>query len=136
MDTFIRVLKENGFKVTAQRMEIIKIFIRRPGLFTPEDIFNTLKKTFPKVSYPSVYRNLEQMKTIGILTKLTKPDRRLYYALCRVSRGKHHHHIICTKCGRVGEIEECDILNRKEINGFKITGHYVQFEGICPKCRK
>ncbi|MBD3426865.1 MAG: transcriptional repressor [Candidatus Omnitrophica bacterium] len=135
MENYINKLKKNRLRITAKRRAILEIFYKSAEAFSPEQIKDKLSRRFKKVSYPSVYKNLQQMNRIGILAKIASPDRRLYYALCRAKENTHHHHIICTKCGRVGQIEECDLFKDKIINGYRITSHFLQLEGICPECR-
>lgn len=136
MGKYIKKLKENNLKITPKRCAIIDLLHKSGEALSPGDIKKKLSKKFKKVSYPSVYRNLEEMQKIGILARISKPDRRLYYALCRAEDGVHHHHIICAKCGKVGEIEECDLFKKQLVNGYKITSHFLQLEGVCPECRK
>jgi Fur family ferric uptake transcriptional regulator len=51
----------------------------------------------------------------------------------------HHHHLVCTRCTEVVEIDECgmDPLQGRiaEKNGFKSVTHRLEFFGICPKCQ-
>ncbi|MBD3296649.1 MAG: transcriptional repressor [Candidatus Omnitrophica bacterium] len=136
MEYYINRLKQHGMKSTAKRRAILDILNRSGKALSPEDIKDRLFGRFEKVSYPSVYRNLEDMNRIGILARIRRPDRRLYYALCRAKEGMHHHHIICEKCGRVGEVEVCDLFSKKTANGYRITRHFLQLQGICPDCRE
>ena len=87
------------------------------------------------MGYPSVYRNLESFKDCGILVKIQREDRRLYYALCNIHEGhQHHHHIVCIKCGKVDDVEGCVLSGVKNASGYKVLKHIVQLEGLCPKC--
>jgi len=136
MEEYLQKLKENSLKITAKRRALIGLLVRKNKFLSPEQIYNVLKKKFNRISLPSIYRNLNEMENIGLLVKVQKPDRRLYYALCRADEDKHHHHIVCVKCGMIGEFYGCDILKKKEINGFKVQNHSLQLEGVCPGCQK
>lgn len=136
MEDYIKKLKQHGMKITAKRRAILDMLNKSGEAVSPEDIKRALSRKFKKVSLPSVYKNLEDMNAIGLLAKISRPDRRLYYALCRAKEGVHHHHIICEKCGRVGEVESCDLFGKKTVNGYRITGHFLQLHGICPDCRE
>jgi len=133
---YIQKLRDNKIKVTPKRKEIINIFLNEKCFLDPEQIFIKMKENFDSVSFPSIYRNLETMSQIGILTEIHKPDRKLYYALCKAIHGAHHHHIVCIKCGKTEEFYDCIFDEKKEINGFKIITHSLQLDGICPKCRE
>ncbi len=135
-DKHILRLKERGFKLTPKRLQILRIFQGSRRFMSPEEIFKAISGKFRRASFPSVYRNLETLCDAGILAKVSRPDRRLYYALCGEKKGRHHHHIVCTECGKIGELLECGLSGRKTIAGFTITGHFIQLEGICSECRK
>ena len=57
------------------------------------------------------------------------------YTRCRT--GEHHHHLVCTGCGRVEETE-CqldDMVGRAlTTSGFVVTGHELNMFGLCSDC--
>ena len=126
--------RENNFKLTPKRRAIIDFFLCEERYLTPQDVWKGLKKKFKHLGLPSIYRNLETFSKCGILTKIQRPDRRLYYGLCN-SKNKHHHHIICIRCGKVREFSDCGLFKKKTIKGFKVISHSLQIEGICSNCR-
>ena len=134
MDIFLTKLKANKLKQTPKRKAILRLFLDKKRFLSPEEIVGVIKKGFKKASFPSIYRNLDELYKIGILLKVEKPDRRLYYALCTAKNDTHHHHIVCVKCGKIGEFEGCALMDKKKIGGFKILDHSLQLEGICNKC--
>ena len=134
LEIFLKRLKESGLKQTPKRKAILGLFLHKKRFLSPEEIFVVIKKKFKRASFPSIYRNLDELYRIGILLKVQKPDRRLYYALCTAKNNIHHHHIVCVKCGKIGEFEGCALMSKKKINGFRILSHSLQLEGICNKC--
>ncbi len=132
-ELYLNKLCENNFKLTPKRRAIIDFFLSKKRYLTPEAVWEELKKKFAHLGLPSIYRNLELFSKCGILAKIQRPDRKLYYGLCN-SKNKHHHHIICVKCGKVGEFSDCDLFKKKAIKGFKIVSHSLQIEGICSSC--
>lgn len=134
LEILLTKLKAGKLKQTPKRKAILQLFLDKKRFLSPDEIFAVIKKEFKKASFPSIYRNLGELCNIGILTKVQKPDRRLYYALCAAKNNNHHHHIVCVKCGNVGEFEGCSIINKKKANGFKILGHSLQLDGLCSKC--
>lgn len=135
MEEFVLRLKEHGLKVTPKRKAIIKALFDAGRFLSPEDVYVEVKRSFKKASFPSVYSNLETMLKIGILHKIDRPDRRLYYGLCR-SGLKHHHHVVCVSCGAISEVADCPIPHGRTVKGFEVVKHFLQMEGICPRCRK
>lgn len=135
MDEFIAKLKLNKLKRTPKRIAIIKLFLDKRRFLSPHEIFTYIKNGFKKASFPSIYRNLDELCRIGILLKVQRPDRCLYYALCRSDHSSHHHHIVCVKCGKIGEFSDCNLFNKKMSGGFKILNHFLQLDGLCKECR-
>ncbi|MCX5641925.1 MAG: transcriptional repressor [Candidatus Omnitrophica bacterium] len=133
-------LKKNGFKLTPGREAIIAFFSGKNHYATPETVWKEVRKSLPRLGLPTVYRNLEQMRKINILTQVDGAENRFYFGLCRAKNpGEHHHHISCQKCRRVSEVENCYLQSLtkeiKEKTGFQITGHKLQLTGVCKDCR-
>ena len=78
----------------------------------------------------TVYRNLESLEESGLLTREIDGDNIIYLV-----NGHHKHHLTCTKCHKSVEIE-CPFDNQKNLNGFEITNHYLNLEGVCSTCQK
>ncbi len=133
-ESYLNKLRKNKLKLTPKRRAIIDFFLYKDRYLTPQDLWRGLRKEFVHLGLPSIYRNLEAFSKCGILTKIQRPDRRLYYGLCK-SENKHHHHIICIRCGKVREFSDCDLFKKKTIKGFKVISHSLQIEGICSNCR-
>lgn len=133
--TFIDTLKSKKLKLTPKRQAILDCFVAEGKYLTPEHVHETLKKHFKRLGLPSIYRNLETFEACGILVKIKREDRRLYYAMCHEhEHAHHHHHIVCVKCGKVDEVEGCVLANMVKISGYKVLTHFVQLEGLCPTC--
>ena len=131
----IQKLKDQKLKLTPKRQAILDYFIKEGRHLTPEQVWHKLQKNFKKLGFPSIYRNLEAFCDCGILVKIQREDRRLYYALCQShAHNHHHHHIVCIKCGKVDDVEGCALAGIKNTNGYKVLKHIVQLEGLCPRC--
>ena len=84
---------------------------------------------------------------MGLVFKFDFGDGRARYELSEGPKGsRHHHHLVCTDCGRVIDYtdfidEEVELLSRTEKGlqkkfNFEITNHVIQFYGLCDKCRR
>ncbi len=128
-------LKSKRFKLTPKRAAILDYFAQEGKCLTPESVWENLKKSFRHLGLPSIYRNLEVFESCGILVRIQREDRRLYYALCQ-SKDEihhHHHHILCVKCGKVDDVQGCALAGVKT-PGYRILKHFLQLEGLCPNC--
>ena len=134
MKDYLEKIRNNGLKLTPRRQAIIGIFIDCDSHLTPEDVWARLQDQFDRCGLPGVYRNLESLVECGVLTRVQQFDRKKHYGLCTSKHKSHHHHIICIKCGKVDDIDECAFAERKNIKGYKIVSHYVQINGVCSDC--
>jgi len=118
LNVHLQKLHDSSLKNTPKRIAIIEIFHQHNKFLTPEDVYEKLRKKFAQCGLPSVYRNLESLTESGILTRIHKFDNKRYYGLCSAKKGDHHHHIVCIRCGKVGEVSGCELFKKKSINGF------------------
>jgi len=137
MKRYRKILKENKLKITPKRVAIIRYFVKNEKYSSAYDVLNYLKDNFKKIGFPTIYRNLEYLSNIGILTKFKGKDM-TYYGICKGEK-KHHHHIRCIYCNKISEFYICDFENIKkdieEKTGFDIKSHEFFLSGICKKCR-
>ncbi len=136
LDRYLEKLQSCPLKSTPKRIAIIEIFYKNNKFLTPEKVYEKLRRKFRQCGLPGVYRNLESLTEYGILTRIHKFDNNRYYGLCHAEGGVHHHHIVCIRCGKVGEIAGCDLFRKRSVNGFRIVDHFLQLDGICDSCQK
>lgn len=138
-DIYTRLL-ERGHKMTPQRWAIIAIFLMNKGRhLSADDVYGMLKETYPNNGIATVYRTLELLVEIGVLKKIDFGDGRARYELSDEDV-HHHHHLVCTNCGKIIEFED-DLLESLEVTierktGFKVRDHLAKFFGICETCQK
>jgi Fur family transcriptional regulator, ferric uptake regulator len=133
---FTSVLKQLHLKVTPKRQAILDILTREPAYLSPEEIWKKMKTQFNRIGLPTVYRNLEELAAGDVISKVSHPDRKLYYFLCR--NKAHHHHFVCLSCRTVEDINFCalDVLQKEvkaRLNG-RIISHILQVNGYCRHC--
>ncbi len=125
--------KECGFKMTPQRMAILEYLEGNREHPSAEEIFRSVSSRFPTMSFATVYNTLELLVSRGKVAELS------------IDVGKKrfdpdtapHHHLICRNCRCIEDIFEDFGI---EIPGgsradFEITGHHIEFYGICPSCK-
>ena len=132
------ILRENGYKVTPKRKAVLDFMRKHHRFFSPPEIWESLKRKFDCLGLPSVYRIVEEFENIGIVTRIKRDDRQLYYFLCDVDNS-HHHHFICRECHGVREVHQChaDLIYgylEREL-GCRAESHFMQIEGVCAECR-
>lgn len=134
-------LKLKGYKLTPQRRSIVNKVIEKKGNhLTAEELYDLVKVECPEIGLATVYRTIQLLEEIGVIYKLNLDDGCNRYELVNEDEIHQHHHLICTKCGNVTEVEGdlLDSIEKKveEEYKFKIENHSVKFFGICDKCLK
>ena len=135
-----------GFRLTAPREAILDVLSRTQKHLSAEDVYMAVHKVYPAVGLTTVYRTLELLAQIGLVFKFDFGDGRARYELSEGPKGaRHHHHLVCTNCGRVIDYtdfidDEIELLQRTEKGlskkyNFDITNHLIQFYGLCDRCR-
>ena len=135
-------LAEHNYKMTPQRKEILQIFAESSEgtHLSAEEVHDLLRQKDFDFGLATVYRNVELLNSLGILTKIDFGDGRARYELSSADQQIHqHHHLICLKCKKVIEFEE-DLLDDlekfiAEKSEFQIVNHEVKFFGYCKDCR-
>lgn len=130
-------LRKHGYKLTRQRLSVIKAAITSKDGLTPADLYNRLHGDHPDIGLATVYRTLGLLDELGLLCKLHAGGD---CHSCTIGTTERHHHLICSGCGKVIDFS-CRSMTEFEINlaketGFDIKDHLLEFTGYCQSCRK
>lgn len=134
-------MKSKGYKLTPQRRAVLDVIIENEGKhLSTEEVYDIVKKGCPEIGLATVYRTLQLLEKIGVVSKLNFDDGCNRYELVHSDEAHQHHHLICNVCGTVEEVEDVlleSLENKVETKyNFKITNHDVKFYGVCKKCYK
>lgn len=129
-------LKASGFRHTVVRTALIEILASGGKPKSVPDLTDALADRKLPVNKTTLYRELEFLKQQGIVTDVRLNERQTRYELT----GDHHHHLVCTSCDRVEDVEVDRDLEEQErmierATNFKITRHALEFFGVCGFCR-
>ncbi len=141
-ETVKEMLRSRGLKVTSQRLLVLDIIAAHPDEhLTAEEIYELAKMKSPDIGLATIYRTLQVLLDLHIISKVTFDDGFARYELNgeESDSGHRHHHAICTGCGQVCSLETdlLDILEQQVLEsiGFQVTDHEVKLYGLCRKCR-
>jgi Fe2+ or Zn2+ uptake regulation protein len=128
-------LDEAGYYVTEPRRVVAEMVAERGDHFTALDLVGEAKRRRLGVGRATVFRALELFEELGMVERLDLPNGEHAYVVCESA---HHHHVVCQRCGRATEIEDCgmegvarEILAR---TGYVVDSHRVELFGLCPEC--
>ncbi len=134
-----------GYRITMPRQIILQVLDESKKHLSAEEIYLKVHQIYPAIGLTTVYRTLELLVKMGLVFKFDFGDGRARYELSKDDKdSNHHHHLICTGCGRVIDYddfidEEIELIKKTERelskkHGFKIRNHIIQFYGLCKEC--
>jgi Fur family transcriptional regulator, stress-responsive regulator len=129
------VLRRQGFKVTAQRLAVLRAVSGRPHL-TAEDVVEVVRADIGAISQRSVYDAVGVLADLGVLRRIQPAGSAARYE-ARV--GDNHHHLICRACGVMVDVDcavgDAPCLTAADDAGYEIDEAEVIYWGHCPTCR-
>ncbi|NPV06013.1 MAG: transcriptional repressor [Syntrophaceae bacterium] len=137
VEEMLAKLKERDFRITPQRLAILKILAESKGHPSVDDIYQTVKVEFPTTSVATVYKTVSLLKELNEVLELSFPDGSNRYD---GNNPSPHPHAICVKCRKIMDPELMNIdplveeISRK--TGYKIYYEELEFFGLCPECQK
>jgi Fur family ferric uptake transcriptional regulator len=107
------------------------------AVFSAEDLITKLHKSNPTIGRATIYRSIDKLLSMKVLERIDFADGTHFFRLCE-SDG-HHHHLACTSCHRVIDLEFCLDEDRIAAIGrqqdFSIEDHAITLFGLCKDCR-
>src|SRR5919112_814975 len=94
-------LHERGQRVTPQRIVIHRALREQNRHMSAEEVLGEVEERLPGLSLPTVYATLELLEELGLLRRVGPAGGRILFD----SRLDEHHHAVCSRCGRVEDIE-------------------------------
>ena len=135
-ERLISRLKESDYRLTPQRVELIRLITTSNDHPSASRLYNQIKTQFPTMSLATVYKTLDLLKELEEVLEIDLRDDSHY-------DGNHpepHPHLICSKCNKIvdGEMDIDQGLIRKleRASGYTILRPQISFYGLCPDCKK
>ncbi len=132
----IEELQARGMRATPQRAIIFEAIKKLEGHITAEDIYAEVQKVNTYISLATVYRTLELLQELLMITPTNLGGSQTCFAL--QGHGPHHH-LVCLECGGIEEFSD-EIFNPvrvqlKEAHGFQVRTNHMSLFGVCEQCR-
>jgi Fur family ferric uptake transcriptional regulator len=130
-------LRRKSRKLTGPRQAILKTLGRHRHPMSTREILATLPSG--DCDLATIYRSMHLLESMGMVKRFDLGDGVGRFELLREGDDGHHHHLVCTRCAEVVELEECftgEFQDRiAASSGFKAVTHKLEFFGICPACQ-
>ena len=132
-------LQQTDLRYTTSRRAIVAVLSQSDRPLTLPEILSA----DTSLSQSSAYRNLGELTTAGVVHRIVVGDSFAHYELAE-DLSSHHHHLVCTNCGRIDDYTAPATLERElhrtlddivEQTGFAITAHRLDLLGTCRNCR-
>ena len=129
------VLRNSGFKVTPQRLAVSEALANTKAHPNAELLYNELRPKYPSMSFATVYKTVEILNELGLITVLNTGEGSSRYD----ADVTEHSHIQCSVCGRVDDIGPLSVAELdaevKADTGYEVQGQKFYFYGVCPTCK-
>lgn len=130
-------LSEKGYRLTPQRMMVLAAVENSANHISAEEIYAQVTDKYPHVNISTVYRTLELLKRLALVTETDLGGGRVRYH--PADKG-HHHHLVCQECGAITDLDESvltplkDTLRREY--DFDADLRHLGIFGRCRRCRR
>lgn len=134
--SFRELCANHGLTATHQRQVLYEVMKTMPGHPSPEEVYARVKKRIPAISLATVYKNIHLFVERGVLKEVS-----MHHGSLRVElNGHRHHHMVCSQCKAITDIEEEDLdflpTTRQLPGGFQVERYAIDVIGICAACQE
>ncbi len=135
-DQSLAILRAHGKRITPQRRLLLRVIRQSKGHLDADEIYRLVREKDPRVSLSTVYRNLNMLKELGLVSELHLDQEHHHYEMRDAAE---HYHLICSDCGQVVEFDSPlvtelmrSVSAEKE---FLVERTHIDLVGLCAKCR-
>lgn len=125
-------LRENGAKITSQRIAILKLLRGRCDHPAADQIYTELKADFPTISFATIYSTAQLLAASDLIQILTIDEKRVHFD----PDPSPHAHFLCTQCGELTDVP-VDTGTRERLEDlvpFRINSMQLFMYGVCRSC--
>lgn len=128
-------LQAQELRITPNRLSVFRALLRSARPLSVPELAQRLRAD--GLSVPTLYRIVEVFSAIGVTHPVLVDHQSVGYELREPFR-THHDHLVCSGCGRVVDLYNCDLtdvmaqLGRD--NQCRVNFHQVELHGLCAEC--
>jgi Fur family transcriptional regulator, peroxide stress response regulator len=129
-------LARRGLRLTRQRQVVLDAVRAARGHPAAHEIYQSARRVLPQISLGTVYRTLGVLRDAGVVQELHLKEAQGRYE----ELGEHHHHVVCTECGRIQDLSDEAFqglkMRAQAATDFRIQDLRLEFFGLCPVCKR
>ncbi len=118
-------------------MLVIEALHEADSHISAEEIYGQLHSRYPYSNISTVYRTLELLKELNLVTETNFGEGRVRY---HVAEKGHHHHLVCRRCGKTTDLDESVLYPLRDTllrdYGFEADLRHLAIPGECTECRR
>ncbi len=135
---FRSLLETDGAERIADKLTVIDVFLNTEEHITLEEMIRLLREEGHDFDPGFVKHCLHRMVELGFAQRKAFDGQPIRYEHRHL--GRHHDHLVCTKCGKIVEFANEDI-ERLQVEvaaryGFHMLQHRMEIYGLCSECCK
>ena len=131
-----QALKGMGYRLTPQRMMVVEALHGADKHVSAEEIYAQVRARYPYANISTVYRTLELLKELGLVTEIALGDGCVRF---HPAEKGHHHHLVCQKCGKIIDLPESALAPLEgalsDMYQFKADLKHMAVFGLCSQCQ-
>ncbi len=135
-DELITALKQRNFRLTPQRVELVRLIAASEGHPSAAQLYAKIRFRFPTMSQATVYKTLTLLKEMNQVLEIDLRDDSHYDG----NRPHPHPHLICLQCNKIVDgdmdLDPSSIRKLEKTSGFQIVRPQITFYGLCSDCRQ
>jgi len=132
----IVALKQQDFRLTPQRVELVRLIAVSDGHPSAGQLYAKIHTRFPTMSHATVYKTLALLKEMGQVLEIDLRDDSHYDG----HRPEPHPHLICLKCGKIIDADVTldlkSLRSLEQYSGFQIIRPQITLYGLCENCKE
>ncbi|RME92974.1 MAG: transcriptional repressor [Verrucomicrobia bacterium] len=130
-------LRRESRRLTGPRQAILEVLRQHRRPLSNKEILELLPGD---CDLATVYRAMHLLRRLGLVQRYDLGDGVARHELLAPDDDGHHHHLVCRRCARVVELEDCGLAAFEESlvarSGFTQVTHRLEFFGVCPDCQR
>ena len=132
----VDALDRAGYRLTGPRRAVASLIAEHGGHFTSSQLEEAARDRRLGVSRATLFRALDLLTELRIVERLDLPTGEHAYVSCEPA---HHHHVICSRCGRTTEVKDEGlreaIAEVGKRSGYRVQSHRLELFGLCRHCQ-